>query len=72
MAQFVVGLWAFKARDTVASVLLSMWGSCWICFGVLFTLSAVGVLPVPEGAFLAFGYWFIALGAITVVGAVAR
>jgi succinate-acetate transporter protein len=71
LAQFLAGMWSFKARDPLASALLSMWGSYWIAFGILYVLDAAGTLTIPTGAFPAFGYWFIVLGAITAVGAVA-
>ena len=71
LAQFLAGMWSFKARDQLASALLSMWGSYWIAFGVLYVLAAAGTLTIPTGAFPAFGFWFIGLGAVTAVRAIA-
>lgn len=69
LAQFVAGMWSFKARDAIASTMFSIWGSYWIAFGILYLLSATGTLTLPTGAFPAFGYWFIPLGAMTGVAA---
>lgn len=71
LAQFLAGMWSFKARDPLASSPLSMRGAYWIAFGILYALGAAGTLTIPTGAFPAFGFWFIGLGAVTAVGAVA-
>src|SRR3954451_21625313 len=71
-AQFTAGMWAYKARDGLATAMHGMWGSFWIGFGILELLFATGVIAAPSGAaFPALGYWFIVLAAITFVGAVA-
>lgn len=70
VAQFLAGMWSFKARDAIAATMFSMWGSYWVAFGVLYLLSATGTLSIPGGSlFLGFGYWFIPLGAMTAVAA---
>jgi hypothetical protein len=69
IAQFAAGMWAFKARDAIATAMHGMWGSFWIGFGLLQLAFMNGVLPEPTGAFPALGYWFISLAAITWVGA---
>ena len=69
VAQFAAGMWAFRARDGLATAMHGMWGSFWIAFGVLFLLDAVGVLTIPTDSFPEFGYWFLALGVITAIGA---
>ncbi len=71
VAQFTAGMWSYKARDGIATAMHGMWGSFWIGYGVLYAMFAVGVLTEPSGAFPALGYWFIALAAITFMGAVA-
>jgi uncharacterized protein len=71
IAQFLAGMWAYKARDGLATAMHGMWGSFWVGFGILEMLFATGTLTEPTGAFPALGYWFIALAAITVSGAVA-
>jgi hypothetical protein len=70
LAQFMAGMWAYRARDAVATAMHGMWGSFWMGFGVLNLLVAAGVLAAGTTMDHALGMWFIALGAITVSGAV--
>lgn len=70
LAQFVAGMWAYKVRDAIATAMHGMWGAYWIAYGILFILIAAGVLNI-EAAAAPLGFWFIALAAITLVGAVA-
>ena len=71
IAQFAAGMWAYKARDGIATAMHGMWGSFWVGFGLLELLMATGAIPKDEGPFPAFAWWFIALAAITFVGAIA-
>jgi succinate-acetate transporter protein len=73
LAQFAAGLFAFRARDGLATAMHGMWGSFWMSYGLLYLLIAAGVVaaPAPNGPFVELGYWFIALGAITAAGAIA-
>ncbi len=72
VAQLAAGLWAYRARDGLATAMHGMWGSFWIAYGILFLLAAVGVLTIPAtGTFPELGYWFLALGALTASGALA-
>lgn len=71
VAQFAAGMWAFKARDGIATAMHGTWGSFWMAYGLLFGLAGTGVIAVPIGAFTAFGYWMIVLAAITFFGFVA-
>jgi succinate-acetate transporter protein len=69
IAQFAAGMWAFRARDALATAMHGMWGAFWIAYGLLYILSGIGLLSIPSGAqFLELGYWFLALAAITVFG----
>lgn len=68
LAQFMAGMWAFKARDAVATAMHGMWGAFWIAYGILEYEFVSGVLHRPTGAFPALGYWFIVLAAITWMG----
>ncbi|MER7890534.1 GPR1/FUN34/YaaH family transporter [Micromonospora sp. NPDC094482] len=70
LAQFLAGMWAYRARDGLATAMHGMWGAFWLAYGVLFLLVALGALTPPT-PFVALGYWFIALAAITWSGAVA-
>ncbi|HLH42363.1 MAG TPA: GPR1/FUN34/YaaH family transporter [Bryobacteraceae bacterium] len=65
LAQFLAGMWAFRARDAVATAVHGMWGSFWIAFGVLAIVMSMFRIPRPTGAWPEMGYWFIVLAAIT-------
>ena len=71
MAQFLAGMWAYRARDGLATAMHGTWGAFWLGYGLLNLLVVVGVVTVPAGAFVALGYWFIVLAAITWAGAAA-
>jgi succinate-acetate transporter protein len=71
VAQFTAGMWAYRVRDGLATAIHGMWGAFWIAFGILNWGFASGALHHPTGAFPAFGFWFIALAAITFMGAIA-
>ncbi len=71
IAQFCAGMWAFKARDGIATAMHGLWGSFWIGYGILYLLFATGKLAEPQGAFPALGFWFISLAWITWAGAAA-
>lgn len=68
LAQFLAGMWSFKARDAVATAMHGMWGSFWLAYGLLNILFATGALTKPTGAFQALGFWFIVLAVITWAG----
>jgi len=66
LAQFLSGMWAYKARDGVATAVHGMWGAFWIAFGILALMLGSGRVPAPGSTlFPALGYWFIVLAAIT-------
>lgn len=73
VAQFLAGMWAYKARDGLATAMHGTWGSFWIAFGVLQLLFATHVLtPKPLGAVnIDFAWWFIVLALVTGMGALA-
>jgi succinate-acetate transporter protein len=66
-------MWAYKARDAVATAMHGMWGSFWMAFGTLWMLVSAGKATIPANgaAFPALGYWFVVLAAITWAGTVA-
>ncbi|KAG9686827.1 hypothetical protein KCU98_g1797, partial [Aureobasidium melanogenum] len=73
LSQFIAGLYGFHARDTLVSVINTMWGAFWMSEGLMFLLNTVGALPagdihahLPELA-----SWFVVLAAFTWVGAIA-
>jgi succinate-acetate transporter protein len=74
LAQFLAGMWSYRARDGLATAMHGMWGSFWIAYGLYFTFVALHVLPAPGASHVAqvgLGYWFIVLAAITWMGMVA-
>jgi succinate-acetate transporter protein len=73
IAQFMAGMWAYRARDAVATAMHGAWGSFWIAYGVLAILLATHVLKAPTPWYHdpAFGFWFFALAVVTGSGALA-
>jgi succinate-acetate transporter protein len=72
IAQFTAAIWAYRARDGLATAMHGTWGAFWMGFGILFLLGATGALPLTTNvAHDAFGYWFFALAVITATGALA-
>jgi uncharacterized protein len=71
LAQFLAGMWAYRARDAVATAMHGMWGAFWLAYGLLFLLVATGQIENGRTMDTAFGMWFVALGAITASGALA-
>src|SRR5947209_1298350 len=68
LAQFTAGMWAYRARDAVATAMHGMWGSFWLAYGLLQLLVVTGVLHTGGTLDHALGFWFIALCAITFSG----
>src|SRR3954466_2804768 len=58
LAQFAAGMWAFRARDALATAMHGMWGAFWIAFGILFLLVATGDVKAPAGTWPELGFWF--------------
>lgn len=76
VAQFLAGMWSYKARDGLATAMHGMWGSFWMAFGLLFLL--VDLHAFPKSLTPAFGaanpgfaFWFVVLSLITGFGAIA-
>lgn len=70
LAQFLAGMWAYRARDGVATVVHGMWGSFWLAYGLLYLLVANGTLAATL-VNQTFGFWFIPLAAVSFVGMIA-
>jgi uncharacterized protein len=68
VAQFLAGMWAYKARDSVATAMHGMWGAFWMGYGLLQVLLSTHVLHTGGTLDHALGFWFIALAAITFSG----
>jgi uncharacterized protein len=71
LAQLLAGMWAYRARDGVATAMHGTWGSFWLAWGLLVLLTAWRVLPVTALASRALGFWFIVLCIVTTFGALA-
>jgi len=66
LAQFLAGMWSYKARDAVATAVHGMWGSFWMAFGILALIMTANKAPEPTTPFVpALGFWFVVLAAIT-------
>jgi uncharacterized protein len=65
LAQFLAGMWAYRARDAVATAMHGMWGAFWLAYMTLWILVAVGDITPGPVMIQALGWWFIALAAIT-------
>jgi succinate-acetate transporter protein len=68
LAQFTAAMWAYRARDAVATAMHGTWGSFWLAYGLLQLLVATHVLATGSTLDDALGFWFIALCAITFSG----
>src|ERR687886_488053 len=51
IAQFIAGMWAYKARDGLATAMHGMWGSFWAGFGARHARRRFGPLSgrIPRG-----------------------
>jgi len=73
IAQGAAALWAFKARDGLATAIHGIWAAFWLGYGFLNFMVALKLIPAPapHAAVPELGYWFFALAAITLAGAIA-
>jgi succinate-acetate transporter protein len=73
IAQGAAALWAYKARDGLATAIHGIWAAFWLGYGFLNFMIALRLVPAPapHAAVPELGYWFFALAAITLAGAIA-
>jgi succinate-acetate transporter protein len=71
LAQLLAGMWAYRARDGLATAMHGTWGAFWLAWGLLVGLVAFRALPATVMTSQAFGFWFIGLGLVTIFGAAA-
>jgi succinate-acetate transporter protein len=71
LAQFLAGMWSYRARDGLATAMHGTWGAFWLAFGLLVLMAHVGLFPAAVLTGPAFGFWFIMLAVITLFGALA-
>src|SRR3954451_8060116 len=67
VAQLLAGMWAYRARDGVATAAHGVWGAFWLGYGLLWLMVNIGVTktPTPWYDSPGLGYWFFALAVIT-------
>jgi succinate-acetate transporter protein len=73
IAQGAAALWAFKARDGLATAIHGIWAAFWLGYGFLNFMIALKLIPAPapHAAVPELGYWFFVLAAVTLVGMIA-
>jgi succinate-acetate transporter protein len=71
LAQLLAGMWAYRARDAVATAMHGSWGAFWLGWAVLVGFVTLGGLPATVLTSQAFGFWFIVLCVLTTFGALA-
>jgi succinate-acetate transporter protein len=73
IAQGAAALWAFKARDGLATAIHGIWAAFWLGYGFLNFMIALKLIPAPapHTAVPELGYWFFVLAAVTLVGMIA-
>jgi uncharacterized protein len=77
LAQFLAGMWSYRARDAIGTAMHGTWGAFWMAFGVFFILVGAHVLTLVGGTAhgatdaIPFAYWFYTLAVITACGFVA-
>lgn len=69
IGQFLAAMWSYKARDTIATVAHSIWGTFWIGYGIMWLMLGAHALALPPtaktGHWVTFGMWFVMLGLLT-------
>jgi uncharacterized protein len=73
IAQGVAAIWAYKARDGLATAIHGIWAAFWLGYGFLNFMIALNLIPAPapHAAVPELGYWFFTLAAVTLVGMLA-
>lgn len=71
LAQLLAAMWAYRARDAVATAMHGTWGAFWLAWGLSALMVANGLLPIGTLSSEAFGFWFIVLSVVTLFGALA-
>src|ERR671931_1761652 len=73
VAQFMAGMWAYRARDAIATLAHGTWGSFWLAYLILNILVGTHVVaePTPWYHNPEVGFWFFALAITTGIAALA-
>lgn len=70
-AQLAAALWAYRARDGLATAMHGTWGAFWLAWGLATLMTANGLLPLGTMRSEAFGFWWIVLALVTAFGMLA-
>jgi succinate-acetate transporter protein len=67
LAQFLAGMWSYRARDGLATAVHTIWGAFFLAYGLLLAFEVAGAIAPPATGepFPGFAIWFVALAAIT-------
>jgi succinate-acetate transporter protein len=73
LAQFMAGMWAYRARDAIATLAHGTWGSFWLAYLILNILVGTHVVAEPKPWYHnpEVGFWFFALAITTGIAALA-
>jgi succinate-acetate transporter protein len=73
VAQFMAGMWAYRARDAIATLAHGTWGSFWLAYLILNILVGTHVVtqPTPWYHNPEVGFWFFALAITTAIAMLA-
>jgi uncharacterized protein len=73
IAQGAAALWAYKARDGLATAVHGIWAAFWLGYGFLNFMIALKLVPAPapHAAVPELGYWFFVLAGVTLVAMIA-
>src|SRR5919202_634475 len=47
LAQFLAGMWAYRARDAIATLAHGTWGAFWLAYGIYNILVGTHVIAAP-------------------------
>lgn len=69
VAQLAAAMWAYRARDAVATAMHGTWGAFWLAWGMMQLMVAGGLLPINTSLSEGFGFWWIGLALTTLFAA---
>jgi succinate-acetate transporter protein len=71
LGQLLAGMWAFRARDTLAVTVFTLVGLFWLAYGLMQLTVLLVDEPIAATGTTEFGYWLIPLTVVLWVAAVA-
>ncbi len=63
--QVLAGMWSYRARDTLATVLHAPWGAFWLGYGALCLMVANATIPPVGAAIPVLGMWLVAVAVLS-------